>query len=100
MHKIPQIPSWLKKYFWDVSLEELNLHKHQTFIVCRLLNEGDHHSLAWLFKTYSQEVIRDTIMTCRSLSVKTARCWQNYFELKEEELCCTGIRLAQKERLF
>jgi hypothetical protein len=100
MQKAQQIPSWLKIYFWDVSLEELDPIKHRSFIICRLLNEGDQHSLTWLFTTYSKEVIRDTVKASRSLTVKTARCWQNYFDLKEDELYCTGIRLAQKERLF
>jgi hypothetical protein len=100
MPKSLQLPSWLKVYFWDISFEELDPQKHRSFIICRLLNEGDQNSLAWLFKTYSKEVIKDTVKANRSLSLKTARCWQNYFGLKENELCCTGIRLAQKERLF
>ncbi len=58
MQKAPQIHSWLKKFFWDVSLEELDLQKHRRFIICRLLNEGDHHSLTWLFKTYTKEVLK------------------------------------------
>jgi len=40
------------------------------------------------------------VRVSRSLSLKTARCWQNYFDLKEEELCCTGLRLAKNEQLY
>lgn len=95
-----KIPVWMQVYFWDVSREELDPQQHREFIITRLLNEGDQRSLAWLFKTYTKEIIKDTVKSSRGLSVKTARCWQNYFGLKEEELCCTGIRLARAERLF
>lgn len=100
MGKIEKIPDWLHPYFWDVAQDELNIQKHESFIIERLLNEGDHCSLSWLFKVYEKEVIKDTVKKSRCLSIKTARCWQNYFELREDELWCTGICLAQEEKLF
>ncbi len=95
-----RIPEWMQVYFWDVSWEKLDTRQYREFVIERLLNEGDHRSLAWLFKAYSRDTIKNTVKLNRNLSVKTARCWQNYFGLKEEELCCTGLRLAQTEKLF
>ncbi len=94
------LPEYLEVYFWDVALEDLDPDRHQVFIISRILNEGDHHALAWLFDFYNDETIKRAVKASRSLSIKTARCWQNYFALKEEELCSTGIRLAKNERLY
>lgn len=85
-----KIPPWLRPFFWDVNLETLDKKEHKIFIIERLLNEGDHHCLLWLFSVYSQEEIKEAVKTGRSLSLKTARCWQSYFGLREEEMRCFG----------
>lgn len=87
-----QIPDELKVYFWDVSASAIDLTKHSNFVIARLLNEGNHKALIWLFKIYDEHTIEHAVRTARNLTVKTARCWQNYFDLKEDELCCTGPR--------
>ncbi len=87
-----QIPDELKVYFWDVSVNAIDLTKHSSFVIARLLNEGNHEALIWLFKVYDEHTIEHAVRTARGLTVKTARCWQNYFDLKEGELCCIGPR--------
>jgi hypothetical protein len=88
-----QIPDELKVYFWDVSIDDIDLIKHRKFIIARILNEGNQKALIWLFKTYDEGTIKQSVRTTRDLTVKTARCWQNFFDLKEDEICCTGQRL-------
>lgn len=94
------LPDYLRVYFWDIEIEELDLQLHSQFIISRILNEGNDQALKWLFDFYDQETIKNTVKVSRTLSLKTARCWQNYFDLKEEELCCTGLRLEKNERLY
>ncbi len=94
------IPDYLHVYFWDIALDELDLDKHCFFIISRILNEGNDQALAWLFDQYDRETIKNAVKASRSLSLKATRCWQNYFGLKEDELCCTGLRLAKNERLY
>ncbi len=84
------IPADFGPFFWDVHIDQLELTRHQRFIIERLLNEGDHHTLHWLFETYSEADIRQTVQISRNLSRKTARYWQYYFNLKEEEMRCFG----------
>ncbi len=95
-----KLPAKLVIYFWDVSIDRLDLNKHRKFIITRILNEGDHQAVSWLLDTYDKETIKETVISARNLSLKSARCWQNYFGLKEEELCCTGLRLEMNERLY
>ncbi len=94
------LPDFLKVFFWDIEHGELDLKEHRQFIISRILNEGNDRALDWLFHQYDRETIKNAVKASRSLTPKTARCWQNYFSLKEEELCCTGLRLAKNERLY
>ena len=94
------LPDYLRVYFWDIEIDELDLHQHSNFIISRILNEGNDRALKWLFDFYDKETIKNAVKVSRNLSFKTTRCWQNYFDLKEEELCCTGLRLAKNERLY
>lgn len=86
-----QIPDELKIYFWDVPVDTIDLCKHSKYVITRILNEGNHEALIWLFQTYDVQEIKNVVQTARNLSLKTARCWQNYFNLKDDELCCTGL---------
>lgn len=84
------IPDKFKHFFWDVDIKNLNINDHQIYIIERLLNEGDHQTLKWLFQIFSLEQIKNAVMQSRGLTLKTALCWQNYFELKGEEMRCFG----------
>ncbi len=95
-----QIPENFTAFFWDVHIKELDLAAHRRFIIERLLNEGDHHTLQWLFRTYSMDDILLTIQSSRNLSLKTARYWQIYFNLKEGDMRCFGMLLTKPDNLF
>ncbi len=90
MEKTRKVPKWLKPFFWDVEIGELDTEQHKVFIIERLLNEGNQKTLEWLFKTYSEDDIKEVVMKSKKLTLKTARCWQNYFDLGEEEMRCFG----------
>lgn len=87
-------------FFWDVHVRNLDLREHKIFIIERLLNEGDHHTLRWLFDVYSLDEIKEAVCTSRGLSLKTARYWQHFFNLKEEEMRCFGTLLTKQDDLF
>ncbi|ACA60599.1 DUF6922 domain-containing protein [Candidatus Desulforudis audaxviator] len=86
-----KIPVWLYSLFWDVNPREVDLSRNSTLVIERVLNEGDQKALKWLFRTYTEDEIRQAVLHSRSLSLKTARCWQNYFNLKEEAMRCFGM---------
>lgn len=95
-----KIPGWLDPYFWDINIWNLDLEDNRIFIIERLLNEGDQAALRWLFSIYSEKEIKEAVLAVRGLSLKTARCWQNYFNLREEEMRCFGKRSTGPERIF
>jgi hypothetical protein len=92
-----KIPRWLEPYYWDVHIQDLDLKDNCIFIIERLLNEGDQKALNWLFRTYTEGKIKEAVLMSRRLSLKTVRCWQNYFNLKEEEVRYFGIRSTGPE---
>lgn len=82
------LPKAVAVLLWDVDLATLDLEKHKAFIVERVLNMGDEVALKWIWQKYGRDVVYDTVTNSRKLTLKTARCWQNYFHLKEEQMKC------------
>lgn len=87
------IPPKFARYFWDVDIDNIDLNEHQIFIIERLLCEGDHNTLRWILDTYSKEQIKNAVKESRGLDLKTARYWQLYFGLQEDEMRCFGRSL-------
>jgi hypothetical protein len=100
MTVVENMPAEVAILFWDVDLAKLDLEKHKTFIVERVLNMGDEVSLKWLWQKYGPQVIYDTVTASRKLTLKTARCWQNYFGLKEEQMRCFSTFSTNLENFY
>lgn len=67
-----------RRYFWDVDPATLDPETYSTFIIERLLEEGDKVAVAWLEQTYDRQNLRDVVRSSRRLSPKTA----NFFALR------------------
>lgn len=92
------LPEELRPLFWDIDWERICMEQNQGFIIERVLNMGDEKALLWLWRSFSEEEILQTVKSSRRLSRKTARCWQNYFGLKEEEMRCFTIFSMSPDR--
>lgn len=77
-----------KKYFWDVNPETLDTTEDASFIIGRILEYGDIKAARWLIRAYPEEKITEIVKTMRVLSAKSARFWQEYFHIKEDEMLC------------
>ncbi len=95
-----RIPGWLEPYFWDVNIQDLDLKNNRIFIIERLLNDGNQAAVQWLFRTYSNQEIKEVVLKSKRLSLKTARCWQNYYHLEEEEMRCFGTPSNRLKKVF
>jgi hypothetical protein len=58
------------------------------FIIERLMEEGDDSAIQWMMHRYGDAQIVEVVRGSRQLSRKTARLWQNYYDLGEEEVKC------------
>ncbi len=96
-----ELPEEFRPFFWDISdMSVIDIKDDKFFIIERLLNEGNEKSLQWLFQNYSHDEIKEIVYNSRRLTLKTAYCWQNYFDLKREEMRCFGAPLTNEESAF
>ena len=79
------IPDSVSKLFWDVKKECVNVEKHSSFIIRRVLDYGDPTALAWLRKTYPDELIKKIVQNKRGLEHKTLVFWERYYNLHSEK---------------
>ena len=80
------MPDFLKKYFWDVDFRQLSLAKNSSFIAARLLEYGDEQAIRWLFKNIENSIIRETVITSRSLSNKSLLFWSSIFNIDKRKI--------------
>lgn len=94
------IPEEVTVLFWDIDLATLDLENHNNFVIERVLNMGDEVALKWLWQRYGPTTICNTIIRSHKLTLKTARCWQNYFNLEEEQMRCFSIFWASLDSVY
>lgn len=83
-----KVPRYLKPYFWDTPLANLDPKKHRIFLIERLLNLGDLKAIQYLFKTYRKTTIKKVLSLSRNLSLKSAQFWALFFGLSKKEVQC------------
>lgn len=83
-----KLPSFLKKYFWDVDSDSLNLKENSFFIITRLLEYGDFKAVSWLLKHTKRKQIQEVIKKSRELSPKTLNFWGLFFNLNRKKILC------------
>lgn len=91
------LPPELSVFFWDVAPEKLNVQRDATFILERLLELGNDDAIRWIRTTYPEEAIKSVVKNSRRLSRKTARFWQVFLGLEEEEVKCLARSYRRPE---
>jgi uncharacterized protein YaaW (UPF0174 family) len=74
--KTDTLPEKFRKYFWDVSFDDLSFNKYPGFIAERLLNYGDLHAMKWLLSHTEKKLIKTLTESSRNLNVKTKNYWK------------------------
>lgn len=83
-----RLPEFLRPHFWDVNFDHLNFKKSRTFILKRVLDRGDIKALHWIRQNYTNQEIKDLLLTTRDLSTKTANFWAEMLEVPKEKVKC------------
>lgn len=83
-----EIPDYVKEYFWEIDTDKLDINKRQEYIIARLLEYGRPESVKWLFDNYNREKIKKIILNTRSLSLKSANFWSEYFKIPKNKILC------------
>ncbi len=78
------LPEEFRKYFWDVSYDELSLERYPKFIAERIMNYGDLDAVKWLQSVLDREFIRFVVMNSRNLNPKTRNYWELVLHIKKD----------------
>ena len=84
----PVLPSFLKKFFWDVDFGNLRLPYHETYVLERVLEYGNDDAIRWVKTTFSPETIATLVRTSRVISRRTANLWAIVFGIPRDEIQC------------
>ncbi|MEM3112478.1 MAG: hypothetical protein QXY90_05510 [Candidatus Anstonellales archaeon] len=94
-----KIPEEIKRLFWDVRKDELDLKLHRFFIIARIVDFGDMEDVKWMLKTYSKEEIVEVIKNRRGISRKSAIFWSVYLDIPREEIQCLKTLYPSKQNI-
>jgi hypothetical protein len=80
----PKRMSWL---FWDVDLENINVHRDESYVLARVLEHGTLIDVEWAIKTYGLERIHRFFREVGhpDLSEATLSFWRATFKAGEEK---------------
>jgi hypothetical protein len=70
------IPAESRRFFWDVDPAKLDLSRHKSYIIERLLEFGDDEAVSWLFRAYRRDEIAAILESSRFLSTKSRGFWR------------------------
>jgi hypothetical protein len=94
------IPERVKRLFWDVDKETVDLKLHRSYIVLRIMDYGNMDDVKWMLKTYSDEEIIEVVKKRRGLTRKSAYFWSTYLKIPIEEVASLKTKLPEKVRLL
>ena len=83
-----RLPSFARRYFWDVDARKLDADKYAGYVIERLLELGDLQAVRWLLQKYSRRRIVAVLKKTRSLSKPSANFWALYFRVPRNEIRC------------
>lgn len=94
------LPQFLKKYFWDIDFSKLEKEIYSSFIIERILEEGDEKAVRWMRCNFDLAQIKNVLYNSKNLSLRSANYWQLIFNLKRDKILCLRKSFQKKQRLI
>jgi hypothetical protein len=85
------LPAFLKRFFWDVDFETIQLPDQESYVIERLLEYGNDAAIRWVRHTFTQESIAAVVRNSRVISRRTANLWAMIFGISREQIRCFSI---------
>ena len=96
----PIIPESVSRYLWDTPIDQINIQKHATFIIERVLEYGEREAIAWINSTYDQAMIVAVIKNSKRISPKTANFYATIYGVDPKEVACLQKPSIPKQNRF
>lgn len=68
------IPSYIKKYFWEIDAKKFDPRKRPEYVIARILEYGDPRAIKWIWRSFSKKEWR-AALRLREVSRKTRTFW-------------------------
>lgn len=85
MKKLPEI---LKKYFWDIDFEKLDIKKYRFYVIRRILNYGDEKAILWMNSQFNKKEQIKALCTTRDISPQSANFWALILGVSKRRVKC------------
>lgn len=85
--KTKKLPKFLKKYFWDVDFEKMELPRSRVFVLRRLMEYGDKKAVAWMKGIFSRDEIAELLSYAR-IDPKSGNFWAVVFDIERKDVLC------------
>ncbi|MBI5968593.1 MAG: hypothetical protein HY882_12155 [Deltaproteobacteria bacterium] len=82
------IPSRIKRLFWDVEKDGVEIKAHRFYIIKPIMDNGHKDYVRCMMAIYTSEEILEVVKRGRGLSRKSAYFWAAYFQIPLEEVEC------------
>ena len=94
------LPKFLKKYFWDVDFNKLEVDKSRLFVLRRILEYGDEQAVQWMNNNFSRNEITKLLSFAR-INPQSANYWALVLGIKKENILCLRKRyLAMRKKIW
>ncbi|MFH1777136.1 MAG: hypothetical protein ABH952_06245 [Candidatus Omnitrophota bacterium] len=95
-----RLPKFLKKYFWDVKFENIDLRKRRIYVLRRIMDYGDGEAISWMWKNFTELEIKNILRNYRDLSLKSANFWAVIVNVKKEDVKCLKKSFRETRKQF
>ncbi len=73
------VPERLAYLFWDTNIKNIQIKKHTSYIIGRILELGDLDAVEWMQMVYPGAKIVEVLLTIHNLSDKSRNFWRLYY---------------------
>lgn len=73
--KIKVVMKFRQALFWDVDPKTIDIKKHSTYIIERVLEFGKDKEVRWVWQTYKPSLLKKVISDSRVISPQTKKLW-------------------------
>ncbi|MGB9578389.1 MAG: DUF6922 domain-containing protein [Halothiobacillaceae bacterium] len=81
LRKEGSIPSQFHRFFWDIDPSAIDLHRHEAYVIARILDVGSLRAVWWLQLQYPTRAILQVLASNRAISARSQRFWSAWFEV-------------------
>jgi hypothetical protein len=80
------VPQQIRFFFWDVDTGSFEPKSYPEYTIGRILEHGDRQAIAWLKDLFSEQEIKNVILSERRLSRRSATFWALVYRLPAERV--------------